>query len=159
MKNSILLLLILLVTYSCQKDPKNALDSSENNQDTTSTLIDSTSIQSADLGGQQINFLDDKIDQGKVLFAQNNNSVIVFDHRSQTGKISVDNKVYNLTSLVFADNTYTLKGSGIEIHASEGDFKEITTDCLYGSFPSVSTSTPNGNFIVENVQLQDCPIY
>lgn len=98
-------------------------------------------------------------EQGRSVFTQNGKTLFYFDQNANKGLIRIDGKDYNLDRFDFNENNYSLYGSGITIEASNGDFKEMTGDCLYGVFPEVKVSL-NGNVLnLSNINLQDCPAY
>ena len=97
--------------------------------------------------------------QGRSVFTQSGKTLFYFDQNANKGLIRIDGKDYNLDRFDFNENNYSLYGSGIVIEASNGDFKEMTGDCLYGVFPEVKVSLNGKVLNLSNINLQDCPAY
>lgn len=98
-------------------------------------------------------------EQGRSVFTQSGKTIFYFDQNSNKGTIYIDGKEYSLTRFDFNENNYTLSGNGVSIEATNGDFKDMVSDCVYGVFPQVKV-TMNGKILnLTDISLQDCPAY
>ena len=98
-------------------------------------------------------------EQGRSVFTQNGKTLFYFDQNSNKGIINIDGKNYDLTRFDFNENNYTLSGNGVSIEASNGDFKDMVSDCVYGIFPQVKVAMDGKILNLTNISLQDCPAY
>lgn len=97
---------------------------------------------------------------GKTVFSgQDKKTLFYFDTQSNNGEIKINGKSYALDLLNFTDNEYHISGNGVKITATEGDFKEMKGDCLYGKFPEVKVEIEDQQVILKNIAVQDCPAY
>ena len=98
-------------------------------------------------------------EQGKSVFTQSGKTLFYFDQNSNKGTINIDGKDYSLTRFDFNENNYTLSGTGVSIEATNGDFKDMVSDCVYGIFPQVKVTMDGKILNLTNINLQDCPEY
>lgn len=162
MKKIFLSVSVFALFISCKKEEKNIETNAELNSQTMvndSVKADSADLISAKDPSPKVKPLNEEIDLGKVVFTQNNQVMIAFNTKVQTGKVMIDDKEYQLNRLIFSENNYEISGSGIKITAEEGNFKEMTSDCLYGNFPKVKIKLNDKEVNLENVNVQDCPAY
>lgn len=155
MKYFSLFCLLFLCLNSCKKDEKIVENTAKND----SVVFKKNSGSSENLG-LKIEPLKVSADVGKtVFFSQDKKTLFYFDTQSNTGEIKINGKSYALDMLNFTDNEYHISGDGVKITATEGDFKEMTSDCLYGNFPEVKVEIENQKIILKNISVQDCPAY
>lgn len=162
MKKIFLSVSVFALFISCKKEEKNIETNAELNSQTMvndSVKADSADLISAKDPSPKVKPLNEEIDLGKVVFTQNNQVMIAFNTKVQNGKVMIDDKEYQLNRLIFSENNYEISGSGIKITAEEGNFKEMTSDCLYGNFPKVKIKLNDKEVNLENVNVQDCPAY
>lgn len=150
----------VLVSCAKEKETVTIQNSSEN---INRSIVDSTptaKIENADFApAYKIIPQDIAPEKGRSVFMQNGKTLFYFDQNANKGIIRIDGKDYNLDRFDFNENNYSLFGNGIVIEASNGDFKEMTGDCLSGIFPDVKISL-NGKILnLTNITLQDCPAY
>lgn len=144
MKKSLTFIALLFILFSCDK--KEAVNTENTPAEITST---DQSIR--------IKALTEPSKQGSVVFKRNNLVMFSFDNLSQTGKIIIDEKEYELNELTFSENNYIINGPQIKIIAENGNFKEMASDCIYGNFPNINISVNNENINLSNIDVQDCP--
>lgn len=163
MKKILLSVSVFALVISCKKGEKivdqTSTDSNSQTVVTDSVKVDSATVISAKDASPKVKPLNEEVDLGKVVFTQNNQVMIAFNTKLQTGKIVIDDKEYPLNKLTFSENNYEISGNGIKITAEEGNFKEMTSDCLYGNFPKVKIKLNDKEVNLENVSVQDCPSY
>lgn len=163
MKKILLSVSVFALFISCKKEENNiAKTTAESNSQTLvndSAKADSANLISAKDPSPKVKPLNEEIDLGKVVFTQNNQVMIAFNTKVQNGKVMIDDKEYQLNRLIFSENSYEISGNGIKITAEEGNFKEMTSDCLYGNFPKVKIKLNDKEVNLENVNVQDCPAY
>lgn len=163
MKKALLLFSVFTLIFSCKKDEKitesTTLHDNFPINTPDSAKVDSATIIPSDNQSLKVNPLNESADLGKVIFTQDDQVVIAFNTRSQTGKIMINDKEYALNKLIFTENNYEISGSGIKISAEEGNFREMVTDCVYGNFPQVKITLNQQEISLENVNVQDCPAY
>lgn len=106
----------------------------------------------------QVDELTEKKDINQTIFSQDGKNIIIFDANSQTGKISINGKVYSLSQMMFSENNYELQGESISVEAYEGDF-DTDTECISGVFPSITIKVDEKELILNNVKVQDCTQY
>lgn len=99
------------------------------------------------------------VETGKTIFTEGDQVVIGFNTDTQKGQIRIDGKDYELNSLTFSENSYEIKGDGITISATNGNFAEMVSDCAYGTFPEISINVNGQETVLKNIQVQDCPNY
>lgn len=141
----ILLISILLGIFSvsCNKDNK---ISGENNA-SDSLTNENTMVEN----------LEKTTEAGKVIFSKDNNAILIFDLLENTGKIKIDGKEIALNQLTFTENIYQIEGENISIVAENGDFQDMTTECIEGSFPKI-TITYNGQTLdIQDIKTKECP--
>ena len=155
MKN-LLLLLSFAVIFSCKKDKETV----------NSTIIPAPdsiqipTIQNPDQSGAfEIIPQNIAAEKGRAVFSQNGKVLFYFDQNSNNGNVSIEGKDYALNRFDFTENNYSISGNGIKIEAANGDFKDGTGDCLYGSFPEVKVSANGKTLNLPNIEVQDCPDY
>lgn len=136
MKNKIIVALFLcLLTASCKEDAKNSVATPQLN----------------------IENLEKTTEAGKVIFSKDNNAILIFDLLENTGKIKIDDKEIPLNQLTFTENIYQIEGENISIVAENGDFQDMTTECIEGSFPKI-TITYNGQTLdIQDIKTKECP--
>lgn len=136
MKNKIIVALFLcLLTTSCKEDAKNSVATPQLN------------IENLEKAGEA----------GKVIFSKDNNAILIFDLLENTGKIKIDGKEIALNQLTFTENIYQIEGENISIVAENGDFQDMTTECIEGSFPKI-TITYNGQTLdIQDIKTKECP--
>lgn len=160
MKKSLTVIALLFLLFSCDKKEEVQTTTKET-QD--SLMVNSPESEPAEIAPADQNIrikaLDAVAEKGVVVFKNNNLVMISFDNLSQTGKIIIDGKEYALDKLAFSENNYQISGPQIKIIAENGNFKEMTSDCLYGNFPNVKISVNNENINLTNIDVQDCPAY
>lgn len=158
MKKSLVILSVLLWVFSCTKDGNqttNGVDAAS--QDIA--IIDSTNTApeiSAPNAGKNIKPLAETAGKNKIIFKNNQLIILSFDTQSQTGSIEIDNIPYTLDKLIFSENNYEISGKNIKIIAEDGNFEEPNSDCLTGTFPSVTITTHKGQIHLSNISVQDC---
>ncbi|WP_417430996.1 hypothetical protein [Halpernia sp.] len=154
MKYLILFCLFFLIFNSCKKDEK----INENSVQKDSLVIkkDSVSLENPPL---KVEPLDISAEVGKTIFSQDKNVLFYFNTRTNSGEIKLNGKSYNLDMLNFIDNNYYISGDYIKISAKDGNFQEMTSDCLYGNFPEVKVEVGKQELILKNISVQDCPAY
>lgn len=159
MKNFILILVVSGILLQCHGDKKygdNIISSnSDMNQDSSNTELHMESRDSA----PKIQPLNEKLAKGKVIFKQNQLTLLSFDTFSQEGKVLIDGKEYLLNKLIFTENNYEISGNGIRIFAEDGIFQDPENDCLTGTFPIVKIKLNDKDITLKNIQLHDCPTY
>ena len=94
---------------------------------------------------------------GRAVFTENNSTIFYFDLNENNGSITLDGKIYQLDKADFTENNYSLSGKGINIEATNGDFGEMVSDCVYGTFPEVIISMGGAPIILKRIKVQDCP--
>lgn len=137
MKNNkiIIALFLCLLTASCKEDAKNSVATPQLN----------------------IENLEKTTEAGKVIFSKDNNAILIFDLLENTGKIKIDGKEIPLNQLTFTENIYQIEGENISIVAENGDFQDMTTECIEGSFPKI-TITYNGQTLdIQDIKTKECP--
>lgn len=150
------LILCLAFLNSCKKDEKIVekkvtIDSIQNNSNK-----DSIVSNDSDLKIEPLNIAPEK---GKTVFEKDGKFLFYFDTRSNLGEIKVNGTVYKLDLLNSVDNEYYISGDNIKISATDGIFKEMTGDCLYGDFPKMKVDIGGKVIEINNVSVQDCPAY
>lgn len=163
MKKILLPVSLFALLISCKKDEK-ITGNTDIKTDSVSVIADSSVVDSVTVitpaeNSPKVKPLNEEADLGKVIFTQNNLVMLSFNTQSQTGIIVIDEKEYALNKLVFTEDSYEISGNGIKITAEGGNFKEMTTDCLYGNFPKVKINLNDKEINLENVNVQDCPAY
>lgn len=135
MKNKIIVALFLcLLTTSCKEDAKNSVATPQLN----------------------IENLEKTSEAGKVIFSKDNNAILIFDLLENTGKIKIDGEEIPLNQLTFTENIYQIEGENISIVAENGDFQDMTTECIEGSFPKI-TITYNGQMLdIQDIKTKEC---
>lgn len=160
MKN-ILPLLIYAVLISCTKEKETVTD--QKIGDSITLAADSTKIlhiENADYSGVfEITPQNITSGKGRAVFIQNGKTLFYFDQNSNKGNIKIDGKDYALDRFDFNENNYSLFGNGVEIEATNGDFKSGTGDCVYGDFPDVKVTVNGETLNLANINVQDCPNY
>lgn len=96
---------------------------------------------------------------GKTIFTEGGRVLIGFNTDAQKGWIRISGKDYDLNSLTFSENNYEIKGNGITISATNGNFAEMVSDCAYGTFPEVKINLNGRETVLKNINVQDCPNY
>ena len=98
-------------------------------------------------------------DNGRAIFTQEGKTLFYFDQNSNKGIIRIDGKDYALDRFDFNENNYSLYGNNVEIEATNGDFKEMTGDCVNGEFTEVKITVNGKTLNLPNIKVQDCPNY
>lgn len=145
---------------SCKKDKENV--SEKIVVDSSHSVLDSIQIptfENADNVAFQITPQNISVEKGKAVFKQNGNVLFYFDQNSNEGNIRIDGKDYTLNQFNFTENNYAISGSGVEIEATNGDFKDRAGDCVEGDFPEVKVSLKDKVVKLTNITAQDCPTY
>ena len=161
MKNTIHLI-TFAVLFSCVKE--NDKVSTENSTQTVELSATDSSktaiIKNPDYSPAfEITPQDISPEQGRSVFTQSGKTLFYFDQNSNKGTINIDGKEYSLTRFDFNENNYTLSGTGVSIEATNGDFKDMVSDCVYGVFPQVKVTMDGKILNLTNINLQDCPAY
>jgi hypothetical protein len=143
---------LFLCLNSCKKKEKIVENTAKSA--TAKVQKDSLSIENLKIEPLKVS-----ADIGKTAFSQNKKTMFYFDAQSNTGEIKISGKSYTLDMMNFTDNEYHISGNGVKITATEGDFKEMTSDCLYGNFPEIKVELNNQQVILKNISVQDCPAY
>ena len=154
------LVLILIGLVSCKKDKEDL--TTKNRVDSTKSVLDSIQIPSFENPDQmafKIQAQNVAVEKGKAIFSQNGNVLFYFDQNSNQGNIRIDGKDYALNHFEFSENNYSISGSGVEIEATNGDFKDEKDDCVQGIFPEVKVSLKDQVVNLTNVSSKDCPTY
>lgn len=158
MKKSLVILSVLLWVFSCTKEGNQTTNGADAaSQDIA--IMDSTSTApkiSAPNAGKNIKPLAETASKNKIIFKNNQLIILSFDTQSQTGSIEIDNIPYTLDKLIFSENNYEISGKNIKIIAENGNFEEPNSDCLTGTFPSVTITTNKGQIHLSNISVQDC---
>ena len=159
MKNILVAFLLGILVISCKKDAK--ISDTENGiSDSLQAQNDSATIHSGESANAfQLEPLDEKAGVGKTIFTLNKATIISFDAQANTGKVNIDGKEYPLNHMDFSENTYEFSGNGITIHAEDGNFQDMVSDCMYGSFPKIQVKFGDKKAVFTNVSVQDCPTY
>ena len=160
MKNTIHLI-TFAVLFSCVKEnDKVSVQNSTQNVELSANDSTQTVMPDAEYSPAfKITPQDVSPEQGKSVFTQSGKTLFYFDQNSNKGTINIDGKDYSLTRFDFNENNYTLSGTGVSIEATNGDFKDMVSDCVYGVFPQVKV-TMNGKIInITYISLQYCPAY
>ena len=161
MKNTIHLITIA-VLFSCVKEnDKVSVQNSTQNVELSATDSSKTAIiKNPDYSPAfEITPQDVSPEQGRSVFTQSGKTLFYFDQNSNKGTINIDGKEYSLTRFDFNENNYTLSGTGVSIEATNGDFKDMVSDCVYGIFPQVKVTMDGKILNLTNINLQDCPAY
>lgn len=160
MKN-ILPLLIYAVLISCTKEKETVTD--HKISDSISLAADSTKIpkiENPDYSGVfEITPQNVSSGKGRAVFVQNGKTLFYFDQNSNKGNVKIDGKDYALDRFDFNENNYSLYGDGVEIEATNGDFKSGNGDCVSGDFPEVKVTVNGETLNLANINVQDCPNY
>lgn len=160
MKN-ILPLIALFTLVACKKEVE--ITSNNNVSDSLFSSTDSASVSTIQNPDHPAAFeiapLDEAAAKGKSIFTLNGNTIFYIEQNANKGMIRIDGKDYPLNKFDFNEDNYTLSGDQVKIEATDGDFKEQTSDCLYGVFPSVKVTMGDKVVNLANVHLQDCPEY
>ena len=161
MKNTIHLI-TFAVLFSCVKenDKVSVQNSTQNVEFSASDSTQSAVLQDAEYSPAfKIVPQDVSPEQGKSVFSLSGKTLFYFDQNSNKGTINIDGKDYSLTRFDFNENNYTLSGTGVSIEATNGDFKDMVSDCVYGIFPQVKVTMDGKILNLTNINLQDCPAY
>jgi hypothetical protein len=153
-------MIILAGLLSCKKDKENL--NPKNTTDSTKSVLDSTQIPSFENPDQtafKIMAQNIAVEKGRTVFKQNGNVLFYFDQNSNLGNIRIDGKDYALTQFDFTENNYLISGSGVEIEATNGDFKDEKNDCVEGNFPGIKVSLHGKIVNLTNITSKDCPNY
>lgn len=150
--------ILILCLNSCKKDEKSVENSLKQDSTKLNHILKNDSLENSNqvLKIEPLNIAPAK---GKTVFSQDKKVMFYFDTQSNTGEININGRSYALDMLNFTDNEYHISGNGVKITAKEGDFKEMTGDCLYGNFPSVKIELDEEEVILKNIFVQDCPAY
>ncbi len=154
-------LLTFAVLASCAKEKETV--KVQNATENVTQSIDSSrtaTMQNAEYAPAfKIIPLDIAPEKGRSVFTQDGKTLFYFDQNSNKGVIRIDGTDHILDRFDFNENNYTLYGNGVVIEATNGDFKEMVSDCLHGSFPDVKISVNGKVLNLVNINLQDCPAY
>ena len=153
MKYLSVFIVFIFCLNSCKKDEKITQNSTE--KDSLNIGKDSVS-SNLPLTVVPLNMFADK---GKTVFSQDKKTMFFFNTQSNTGEININGKTHSLDVLSFTDNEYHISGKDVKITATEGDFKDMTGDCLFGNFPEVKVEFNNQQVILKDISVQDCPAY
>ncbi|MGC4127991.1 MAG: hypothetical protein QM564_00205 [Bergeyella sp.] len=150
---SIFTIIFLLSTlmYSCKKETKHDENTLQNGIDSAITSSENETFR--------LEPLPEQADTGKTVFTSGGNTVISFDTQANLGMIKINGKEYILDHLEFSENNYQITGEGITITAENGNFQEMESDCLYGTFPEISVNFNNTVSKFTDIKVQDCPNY
>lgn len=155
-----LVLIICVVAVSCKKDKEVITNEAKSDSIVTSDSLQNPTIENPDLSAAfQVVPQDIKMQKGRAVFKQSGKVLFYFDQNSNNGVIQIDQKKYNLNQFDFTENNYEISGEGVKIEASNGDFKDATSDCVSGNFPEVSVSVGGKKVNLTNMEVQDCPNY
>lgn len=96
----------------------------------------------------------------KATFSHKGKILFYFEREKQLGKISINGKMYDLTSLSRASNScsYKIAGNQVRIDARNCNWRDAGGDCAYGKFASVKVFLNNASTTIGDVDLQDCPM-
>jgi len=158
---NILSLIAFAALVSCKKDVEPIVQISKENPQ--SKVADSSSvlkIENPEYSGV-FNVIPQDIsaDSGRAIFTQEGKTLFYFDQNSNKGIIKIDGKDYALDRFDFNENNYSLYGNNVEIEATNGDFKEMTGDCVNGEFTEVKITVNGKTLNLPNIKVQDCPNY
>ena len=154
---------VCLLLTACTKETKQERTDFSKEHDMTA-LADSTSPlpeikPSGSADALRVEPVAGEAGLGKTLFTQNGQPIIVFNTDTQTGTVKLSGKEYALNQLTFSENSYEIKGDGVTLTASNGDFQEMVSDCGYGTFPEVVIKAGSQEVKINDVKVQDCPNY
>lgn len=158
MRKFLFFFLLGFVLISCKKDTKIPENGHLNPED-SAALPDSADYTSGTSNPFQLGPLHEQADIGKTVFTSGGNTIISFDTQAHTGKIKIEGKEYRLNHLEFSENNYDITGNGISITASEGNFQDMVSDCMYGVFPEITVTFNGKKSVYRNIKVQDCPNY
>ncbi|MDL1913996.1 MAG: hypothetical protein FDW93_05660 [Bergeyella sp.] len=145
------LFVFFLVFSSCKKDPKDAGLANKKGQDSLS-ISALEHPQSFSVG-----VIDTSPTQEKTIFSKKGETIISFDHASNTGKIKIDGKEFVLDRMLFTENTYELSGQGLSVLAEDGTFQDSVWGCTEGSFPEVKITYKDNEVTLRDIKVEDCP--
>lgn len=138
-------LAISILAIGCNKDNKIAQEPN------TSDSLESKNTIVEDLGKTN--------EMGKVIFYKDNEKILIFNLLEHNGKVRLNGKDILLNQISFTENTYTAEGDNISVLAENGDFQDITTECIEGHFPKIMI-TYNGKVTeITNIRTKECPEY
>lgn len=155
-----LVLIICVVAISCKKD-KEVLT----NQPSSDSIVVADSLQNPVIENPDQSAAFAVVPQnvqatkGRTVFSQAGKVLFYYDQNSNSGVVNIDQKNYTLNQFDFTENNYSVSGNGVKIEATNGDFKDPTSDCVYGNFPEISISLNDKKVNLTNVNVQDCPAY
>ena len=153
---------IIAATFlvSCKKDTEVITENKVKDSAIAITDSSAVKIESPDYAGVfKIVPLNISAEKGRAIFTQAGKTLFYFDQNSNKGNIKIDGKDYPLIRVDFNENNYSLYGDDVKIEASNGDFKDSTGDCVYGSFPEVKVSLNDKALNLTDIGVQDCPNY
>lgn len=152
--------MIFSAVLSCKKDKESLV---QNDADSTKSVLDSMQIPAFKNTEESVAFkiIPQNItsEKGRAIFKQNGNVLFYFDQNSNEGNIRIDGKDYPLNRFNFTENNYSISGSGVEIEATNGDFKDGKDDCIEGDFQEVKVSLNDKIVNLTNITAEDCPNY
>lgn len=156
MKKTFWILFILFLAVACKKEAP--IDSSAS----TDSLIvpaDSISADSITVDSTLIQSLETAPALGKTILKKDENIVLYFDEQAKKGEVLFEGKAYAISEMSFSENTFRFKGPEISAVAENGDFDEMSTDCLYGLMPELKITLGNTSETKTLVAVQSCPVY
>lgn len=165
MKNRIFALsaTAILLTVSCSKEQDKI--KSDATQSESSSLAKNDSSAAATISTPE-NAPAFKItpqiiaaEKGRTVFTQNGSTLFYFDMNANKGVVKIDGHDVELSRADFNENNYSLSGEGVTIQAINGDFKEMVSDCVTGTFPQVKITHGGKTLNLAEVGVQDCPNY
>lgn len=155
-----LVLIICIVAISCKKDKEVLTNESTSDSIVVADSLQNPTIENPDQSAAfEVVPQDVNATKGRAVFSQGGKVLFYFDQNSNSGVVNIDQKNYALNKFDFTENNYVISGNGVKIEASNGDFKDPTSDCVYGNFPEISISLNDKKVNLTNVNVQDCPTY
>jgi hypothetical protein len=152
MKYFTLCFVLFLCLNSCKKDEKISKTSTQKD---SVNIVNNSVSPNMPLTVIPLNIFAKK---GKTVFSQDEKTMFFFDNESNTGEININGKTYELDVLSFTDNQYHISGKDVKITATDGDFKDMTGDCLSGNFPEVKVELKHKTVILKDILVKDCPV-
>ncbi len=155
MKVKILIFLCGLALYSCKKEARITEENTIDSQTSDSVTIKSPE----DPNAFRVETISDQAEPGKVIFTENGKTIVSFDTQDHSGKIKLNGTEYPLDNLVFSENNYEITGKTVKIIAENGNFRDMVSDCSYGSFPEITILFNHQQVKLSDIKVQDCPNY
>lgn len=161
------LLFILLITCAaCNEQSTEQVSVGQDSMPDTMIVEKNEDIKKIDstLSGEaalKLTPMDMAGDLGRVTFSQKDLTVFYFDHKTKKGEIVLNKRKHILDRYSYNSKkeTYEISNKDIRIVTGHCAFNEnVTTDCCYGRIKEVKISSEDGELILNNVDVQDCPL-